>query len=248
MPEPIVLLAVTTAVLLLAGFVKGVIGLGLPTIAIGLLGLMMAPAQAAALLVVPNLVTNVWQLATGAILAALLRRLWPVMLGILLGTLAGAPFLATQGGAFATLMLGGAIVVYALLGLSAVRWHVAPRAEPWLGPIIGAATGLVTAWTGVFVVPAVPYLQALGLGKEDLVQALGLSFLTSTVAFALALVATSGFQVTTAGASLAALAPALIGMLVGQRVRQRISQTLFRRCFFSGLLLLGAYLMWRSAL
>jgi hypothetical protein len=33
------------ATLLLAGFVKGVIGLGLPTVAIGLLSIIIAPAQ-----------------------------------------------------------------------------------------------------------------------------------------------------------------------------------------------------------
>ena len=247
MPDLTPFLGFTIAVLSLAGFVKGVIGLGLPTISIGLLGLMMAPAEAAALLVVPNVVTNIWQLATGASITALIRRLWPLMLGILLGTIAGAPFLATQGSAIATLMLGAALIVYAVLGLSALRWHVTPRSARWLGPLVGAATGLVTAWTGVFVVPVVPYLQALGLDKDDLVQALGLSFLTSTIAFALTLGATGGFQITTASASLAALAPALIGMLLGQHLRQRISQRLFKRCFFGGLLVLGGYLMWRSA-
>ena len=59
------ILAATAGAFLLAGFVKGVIGLGLPTVSIGLLGLLMTPAQAAAILVVPSLVTNVWQAAVG---------------------------------------------------------------------------------------------------------------------------------------------------------------------------------------
>jgi hypothetical protein len=60
-----------------AGFVKGVVGLGLPTVAMGTLSLVMAPVQAAALLIVPSMVTNVWQLAAGpGLRALLLRRLW----------------------------------------------------------------------------------------------------------------------------------------------------------------------------
>src|SRR5262247_2309149 len=59
---------------LLAGFVKGVIGLGLPTVSIGLLGLLMTPAQAAAILVVQSLVTNIWQAAVGGYLASSGRR------------------------------------------------------------------------------------------------------------------------------------------------------------------------------
>ena len=63
---------------LVAGFVKGVVGLGLPTVAMGTLSLVMPPVQAAALLIVPSLVWNVWQLAAGPGLRALLRRVWPM--------------------------------------------------------------------------------------------------------------------------------------------------------------------------
>ncbi|RKK01214.1 sulfite exporter TauE/SafE family protein, partial [Pseudoroseomonas wenyumeiae] len=74
---------------LLAGLVKGVIGLGLPTIAMGLLGTLMPPAEAAALLVLPSLVTNFWQFMGGPALPPLLRRLGPMLAAVALGTLAG---------------------------------------------------------------------------------------------------------------------------------------------------------------
>ena len=60
---------------LFAGLVKGVVGLGLPTVAMGLLGLAMPPVAAAALLLVPSLVTNVWQLLAKPRFGGLLRRL-----------------------------------------------------------------------------------------------------------------------------------------------------------------------------
>ena len=84
------ILGATAGAFLLAGFVKGVIGLGLPTVSIGLLGLLMTPSQAAALLVVPSLVTNVWQAAAGGGLMTLARRLWPLLAGICVGTFIGA--------------------------------------------------------------------------------------------------------------------------------------------------------------
>ena len=80
------ILAVTASAFLLAGFVKGVIGLGLPTVAIGLLGLIMTPAQAAAILVAPSLFTNVWQATVGKSLLPLVRRIWPMLAGICIGT------------------------------------------------------------------------------------------------------------------------------------------------------------------
>lgn len=233
-------------VFLFAGAVKGVIGLGLPTIAVGLLSLAMTPAEAAAILIVPSTVTNLWQLFAGPSFTALARRLWPMMLGVCIGTWLGSGLLTGADVAVSVTALGIALVIYAILGLTRLRLRVPPEHERWLGPPVGVATGVVTAATGVFVVPAVPYLQALGLDKDDLVQALGLSFTVSTFALAASLVQEGAFGTADATASLFAVLPALGGMWLGQIVRARVSAEVFRRCFFMGLLALGLHLASRA--
>jgi uncharacterized protein len=234
------------ATFLLAGMVKGVIGLGLPTVAIGLLGLVMAPPEAAALLIVPSLVTNVWQLAFGPRPVSLAMRFWPMLIGICAGTAGGTALLGGIGGARAGEALGIALVLYAVVGLFSPRLALPGRAEPLLGPLAGAATGIVTAATGVFVIPAVPYLQAIGLAKDELVQALGLSFTVSTLALAASLALTGALPPSVAGASLLALAPAVAGMMLGRLVLARIAPTTFRLWFFLGLLGLGVHLALRG--
>ncbi|MBY4896820.1 sulfite exporter TauE/SafE family protein [Cupriavidus sp. AU9028] len=232
---------------LLAGFVKGVVGMGLPTVAVGLLGVVMAPGHAAALLVAPSMVTNAVQIAGGARLGELVARLWPMFVGIVLGTVA-VGMLAPPGEVrHASAALGAALILYAVVGLASWQMAVPAAAERWLGPSIGLVTGAITAVTGVFVIPAVPYLQGLGLARDDLVQALGLSFTVSTLALAVTL-SMGGvlWHPAVLGASLAALVPALVGMWVGQRLRHRIPPARFRRVFFVGLLLLGADLAWRG--
>jgi uncharacterized membrane protein YfcA len=241
-PEWLLLVAFS---FLLAGCVKGLVGLGLPTVAIALLGLAMPPAQAAALLVLPSLVTNLWQLCAGPALLPLSRRLWSVLLGVCLGAWVGRDWI-NDGGRGAGILLGSALIIYALLGLSTVRLVVPSGAERWLGMPVGLTTGMLSAATGVFALPAVPYLQALGLQKDELVQALGLSFTVSTLALAAALAAGGALQPQLAAASLLALLPALAGMFVGQRLRARIGADAFRRYFFLGLLLLGAHLVLRQ--
>ncbi len=231
---------------LLAGFIKGTIGLGLPTVSMGLLTLVMPPAKAASLLIMPSFVTNLWQLAAGPSFASLARRLWPMLAGIVLGTLAGTGLLTGSHAGQAEIALGLLLMIYAALGLTALRFSVAPGAERWLGPVIGALTGLVTAATGVFAIPAVPYLGALNLEKEDMIQALGLSFTVSTVALAAALAAGGAFALQDVGVSAAALVPALLGMAAGGAMRGRFSERTFRRVFFGGLLLLGAHLASRA--
>ena len=153
----------------------------------------------------------------------------------------GAAGTAARWWALALAALGAALVLYGGWGLSGARLPQVPApAQRWLGPLAGAATGVVTAGTGVFVIPAVPYLQALGLSRDDLVQALGLSFTVSTLALALALGARGAFAVDAMGLSLLALVPALAGMWAGQKLRHRISPATFRRVFLIFLLLLGA--------
>ena len=231
---------------LLAGFVKGVTGLGLPTVAIGLLSLAMPPADAAALLIVPSLVTNVWQLAAGPKCSALLRRLWPMMLAICAGTWTGSGLLVGSSASRASAWLGAALAGYAITGLLRLQFSVPARAEPWLSPLFGGATGIVTAATGVLTIPAVPYLQALGLEREDLVQALGLSFTVSTLALAADLAHAGVLPVSVAGISAVALVPALAGLLAGQWVRGRIRPELFRPWFLVALLALGGDLAVRG--
>jgi len=231
----------------LAGLVKGVVGLGLPTVAMGLLGLFMPPAQGAVLLLLPSLLTNLWQMLPLATLGACLRRLWTLLLGILAGTVWAPVGLASLDPRIGAAGLGAALLVYALLGLATVRLLVPPHWQRWGHPLVGLATGAVTAATGVFVFPAVPYLQGLGLRKDELVQALGLNFTVSTVALAWRLAAdgalTPGALDATAWLPLLA---ALLGMGLGQGLRRRLSEVLFRRLFFTGLLLLALHLLWKG--
>jgi uncharacterized membrane protein YfcA len=238
--------AFIAAVFVLAGIVKGVTGMGLPTVAIGLLGLVMLPAEAAALLIIPSLVTNVWQFVAGPHRLRMLARLWPMLAAICVATWAAAGLIAGGFGGEAAAALGLALILYGLVGLANLRVAVPPRMEIFLGPLIGAITGLVTGATGVFVIPAVPYLQSLGLGKDDLVQALGLSFTASTLALAAGLAGHGAFHVGAAGVSSLCILPALGGMFFGQWVRARVDPLTFRRLFLIGLVVLGVDLTLRA--
>ena len=232
----------------LAGIVKGITGMGLPTVAMGVLGAMLSPLTAAALLIVPSFVTNVWQLFAGPHPGAIARRLWPMMVGIVVGTVLGTSLLASANTQLTTCALGAALVIYSGYTLWARQLLVPPQHESWLTPLIGLATGAVTGGTGVFVIPAVPYLQSLNLGKEDLVHALGLSFTVSTVALAVGLALSGAFHVDNLAMSVLAVAPALAGMWLGQVIRLRVGAQAFRRWFLIGLLLLGVEMLTRSIL
>ena len=169
-----------------------------------------------------------------------------MMLAICTGTwlsnYVGFGLLTAEAAGRAKIALGVALIAYALVGFTNVRFKVPRTVESWLGPLVGAVTGMILAVTGIFVIPAVPYLQAMKLDRDELVQALGLNFLVATVALAGSLTGNDVVTAEIGWASLLAVAPALLGMAGGQWLRLRIRPDVFRLCFFLGMLLLGGHL------
>jgi uncharacterized membrane protein YfcA len=236
-------IALVACIFLLAGWVKGVVGMGLPTVAMGALGLVMQPVQAAALLIVPSLVTNVWQYLAGPAVRGIARRLATMLLLVCIGTAVGIQFLTSGVSRWPSIALGAVLGAYGLLGLFLPRLSVSTRSESALSPAVGIITGVLTGATGVFVVPAVPYLSALGFTKDELIQALGLSFTVSTIALAVGLGVSGSYSQGLVLASLVAVVPALAGMFVGQATRHRIEPVAFRRWFFVAMFLVGGYMV-----
>lgn len=236
-------LAIIMLVFLAAGAVKGVIGLGLPTLSLALLTVTIGMKEAMALLIMPSLLTNALQAAAGGHGRVILARIWPFLLAATLCIFVGALALTRVDAVWLSALLGGVLSIYALLGLARVRMTLTPRHEAWAGPLLGIANGVLTGMTGTFVFPGVPYFQAIGLPRDQLVQAMGILFLASTLALAAALHGNGLFTADLGVISTLGILPALLGMWAGQRLRQRLSEEIFRRLIFAGLLALGLYIV-----
>lgn len=236
------MLILIAAAFLLAGFIKGVIGLGLPTVSMGLLALTMAPGQAIAIVIVPAIVTNIWQTFGGPYLRDIMRRLWPLMVGTVIGIWLNGGLLTGPYAAYGTVILGVLLVIYAIVGLCKFSFKVARRDEPWIGGIVGLVTGVISAATGVQVIPSMPFMQAIGMQKDELVQALGVFFTVATVALAFNITAAGLLTAATALPGAVAMAASFAGMFIGQAVRTRMQPEVFRRWFLIAMILLGLYL------
>jgi uncharacterized membrane protein YfcA len=236
------MLVLIAASLLLAGFVKGVIGLGLPTVSMGLLAVTMPPGQALAIVIVPAIVTNIWQTFVGPHLRDIMRRLWPLMVGVVIGIWLNGGLLTGPYAPYGTVFLGGLLVIYAITGLRKFHFKVARRDEKWIGGIVGLITGVISAGTGVQVIPSMPFMQAIGMEKDELVQALGVFFTVATLALAFNLTASGLMTAATALPGAVAMVASFAGMFIGQAVRSRMQPDVFRRWFLIAMILLGLYL------
>jgi uncharacterized membrane protein YfcA len=211
----------------------------------GLLSIVMLPAQAAPLMIIPALATNIWQMAAGPALLALLRRYATMIIAIFVGTFSTIG-LMTKTAAFAGVALGAVLAAYGAYGLWGRRFQVERGTERWLGPLIGFVSGLISGATGVFVIPNVPYLTSLKMDSEELVQSIGIIAFVCPLAIGLALAVHGQYRAEAAGTSFVALFPALAGMWLGIRVRRRMRAEVFMKWFFAALIALGAYMAARS--
>jgi uncharacterized membrane protein YfcA len=239
-------LVIVALTFLLAGTVKGVTGLGLPSVSLAILTAALGLKAAMAILLVPSFITNVWQAAVGGHLMAILRRTWSLLLVLCLATWLGAGILAKANAELLAGVLGVVLCIYAVAGLVRLPPPNPGPHEGWLAPLVGAVSGLLNGMTGSFVVPGVFYLQALRFPRDGFIQSMGVLFTTATVALAIAM---QGQQLLTrelAILSASAVVPALIGMVAGQVVRRRLSEAAFQKSFFVALLAMGLYIVLRS--
>ncbi len=236
----ILLIAVGT--FFLAGMVKGVTGLGLPTVSLTIITVAIDLPTAMTLLVVPSLVTNLWQGVVGGHFKILMARLWPFLLCATVLVSVGAIGFAQFDISFLSLLLGILISGYALSGLTGFSFHLNHSQQKWLGPLLGGINGIFTGLTGSFVVPGVMYLKAVGLTQEQLIQAMGILFSLSTVALALSLKKNELFSMQLGLISVYSVVPAILGMIVGKKIRSQLSETIFNQTFYFSLMGMGLYI------
>lgn len=228
---------------MLAGAVKGVIGFGMPIVSLALLVPVIGLKEAIIVFLVPSLVTNLWQGLTGGRLLELTRRLWPLWGLACVAIWFSTAILVSFDGEALTVVLGGILILYAVSALTVSRVPTPGRHEVWMTPVIGILSGVSVGLTGTFVMPGTVYLQALGLGKDGLVQALGLSFIVTTLALAASLGGRQTLPLDLALLSIVAVVPAMAGMVLGKKCRDRLPENLFRKLFFVALIFVGGWIV-----
>lgn len=231
---------------LLAGMVKGIIGLGLPTVSLALLTIATDLPTAMALLLVPSFFTNIWQALVGGNVVTIVQRIWPFLTMAAAMVWVGVAVFARTQVSYLSALLGILLITYSLISLAGFRLTLSSRQETWAGPLVGAVNGVLTGMTGSFVVPGVMFLQSIGLSRDQLIQGMGILFTISTLALGIALQGNDMLSAELGIVSGLGLFPAILGMMAGQWVRRRLSEIVFRRVFFISLFILGGYVIFHA--
>jgi uncharacterized protein len=201
---------------------------------------------AVAVLVVPNLVMDALQLRRQGPLGDAPRRLAPLLVFSIVGTIIGTKLLVALSAHAVTLILGLFVLGFVALDLMRLAPRVPPGWERRLAPPVGLVAGVMGGITNSPGTAIALYFVALGMDKREFVRSIAFTFLV-----------VKGVQLATLGwyglfgwhlvlPTLGLTAAALAGFGLGVRLQDRLDQRTFNRAVLVFLAALGVWLVVRT--
>jgi uncharacterized membrane protein YfcA len=231
------------AALVLSGVVKGVLSLGLPLIGMPLLTLFVELQTAVSVLMIPLVLSNLIQAVEGRGTMVMLKRFWPVIVCLIAGTFVGTALFAALDRQVLLLTVGILAIVMSTASILQPHVAVSRRAEPWLGPPVGLASGIIGGMSTLFGPLLAVYVVGLRLPRDDFVKAISLLYLIAAICLTLGGTAQGMAGPKELTWSAVAMIPVYGGMLIGQRVRRYINPDQFRLLVLGVVWLTGANLI-----
>lgn len=225
------------------GAVKGLVGIGIPLVSLSLLSLFLPLADAVILLPVPIIVANVWQSIVTPHFVSAIRRFWPLVLAMLIGTVAGAHVLTALDAASLNLLVGTLVVLFTLSSIMNPELRLPVRFERGVGVVAGAVGGFMGGISALFGPPIILYLTSLRLDRETFVGVISSIYLCSAVGLVIVFGSVGVMSQAQFVESAVASVPLMLGVWAGQRFRGGIREAVFRKLLLVVVLGVGVRLI-----
>ncbi len=239
-------IAFVVAVYVLAGAIKGIVGIGLPIVSISLLSQILDPRLAISLTLVPLITTNVWQcIRVGGILPTV-RQLMPYALALMFFIYVSAQFAHGVSASAILLIMGVSVVLFTLVNLFVVPPPLPPAWDRPVQVIAGAASGIMGGITSIWGPPIIVYLLARRTMKDAFLRATGVLLTVGCIPMIISYWRAGHFDGEVAAASTLMVLPAVAGFQLGERLRDRLDAGTFRRIVLLLFLIVGMNLVRRG--
>ena len=225
------------------GAVKGLVGIGIPLVSLSLLSLFLPLADAVVLLPVPIIVANVWQSIVTPHFVPAIRRFWPLVLAMLIGTVAGAHVLTALDAASLNLLVGTLVVLFTLSSFMNPELRLPARFERGVSVVAGAIAGFMGGISALFGPPIILYLTSLRLDRETFVGVISSIYLCSAVGLVIVFGSVGVMSQAQLVESAVASVPLMLGVWAGQRYRGGIREAVFRKLLLVVVLCVGVRLI-----
>ena len=225
------------------GAVKGLVGIGIPLVSLSLLSLFLPLADAVILLPVPIIVANVWQSIVTPHFVSAICRFWPLVLAMLVGTVAGAHVLTALDAASLNLLVGTLVVLFTLSSIMNPELRLPVRFERGVGVVAGAVGGFMGGISALFGPPIILYLTSLRLDRESFVGVISSIYLCSALGLVIVFGSVGVMSQAQFVESAIASVPLMLGVWAGQRYRGGIREAVFRKLLLVVVLGVGVRLI-----
>lgn len=222
--------AIVAATFFVAGIVKGVLGLGLPTVAITILTFFIPPVDAVMMNVIPVLILNSWQYYQAEDHLFIVKKYWRLA-AWMVASLSIFSFVTVHlSNEVIKLWIGVGILSFFITNIRTGGWYVPPKKTRFWDPIVGIISGFVGGPTALWAIPLTIYLISARISKREFVDTMGFLLLVGCVPVIFGYVSTEIFilsEICIAG--MVATIFAIVGFVLGQQIRDKISTELFRK-------------------
>ncbi|MCH8104189.1 MAG: sulfite exporter TauE/SafE family protein [Proteobacteria bacterium] len=231
------------------GFIKGALGVGTPLLTVPMMAMVVPPQTAIAIMAIPVVVANLWQFSQAERSISVVKRFWPALVGILVGTWIGVKILSTIDEHTLLILVGIAVITFALLQGSSYHFFIPETKVKPAGAIFGLSSGLIGGISSFFGPMLMVYLLSIrDLPKNQFVSTISFLYVSAVIPWAISLYLFGILDQTILIYSIAATLPVGLALLVGQKFRARISEEKFKILIIGILLVSGASMLWRAFL
>ncbi len=210
-------------------FAKGLTGIGGPMIAIPVLASFQGVEFAVAVLAIPTLVANVWQVWQNRAAAGSVRRyLIPMLTAGSIGIFIGVWFLISVDDRWLSLILALVVIAYIVWYLTNPQLELSETAARRLAAPVGLVGGGMHGATGISAPVFATYTHSLNLPRSGFVFAVTVPFAVLGTVLIVSLAAVDAYDTERIVAGLVTIIPVVIVLPIAERIGERLSQQTFQ--------------------
>jgi uncharacterized membrane protein YfcA len=236
----------TIVVFLIAGMVKGSIGMGLPLVSITLLSFYTTPRLAMMLIIVPTLVTNFLQFYRSVDKVNMVKSNKFLLVSLFICTFTVSFFSFSLEQKTLSFLLGLIILIFVIYRWSGFSPSFGLGDDNILqvgsGAIIGAAAGFTHVWAPTIAV----LLVIRKANKEQFVALTGLFIFVGSIGLFFTHYLFDLLDRQILIFSTLMILPSIVGFLIGEKIRSSISEKLFETLLMFFLLIASINLLYKS--
>ena len=236
-------MAIVLVAYFFAAMTKGLTGLGFSTTCLPIIVFALGLKEALPLVIIPSICSNLIVMRQVGRFNEAVMRFWPMLVATLPGLAIGLWVLTWIDGGLAGAIFGGVLLLWCAFSFAKPDLHLALKFERVLAPFSGFLTGMVNGATGSQVMPVVPFMMSLKLGRDLFIQGINCSFTMSSLVMAVGLAQLGFFSWEDILISSVGIVLVFLGLRVGSAIRQHLSEKLFHHAILTMLTIMGISLI-----